>query len=490
MFVVKVNSWNNMKVQIKSITQWSGVLLLSFASCYVNANKLIKPNILFIAVDDLKPLIRDYGTAKVLTPNIDKLASQSTVFTSAYSQYPVCGPSRMSILTGLRPESNGIMNLKDKIRDVNPSVITLPQFFKNKGYETAAAGKIFDPRNTTSRSKEEVLSWSIPYQRPTHGLKGKTRLAVESIDAPDEKFVDGGILKRGKKLLKKMANKNKPFFLAVGFKKPHLPFVAPKKYYDLYNRESFDLASYQSAPEDANTTYLFHKNQELRGYKPTPIKGEEIKHYPKGKLSSAHQKELLHGYFASVSFIDSLVGELLEELEKTGKSENTIIVFWGDHGFHLGDHGLWGKHTTMEQANHVPLIIKIPGSKANRYTKPVELLDVFPSLSEAAGLSIPNNLQGKSLVSLVTGKLKSINKVAISQYKRKGAYGYSMRTEQYRYTQWVTPSGKVVYRDLYDLINDPLETKNIINTPEGKLLEVGLNKQLHTNSAGLKRLKL
>lgn len=476
-----------MKTNIKSkfLTSIS-FLLFTYSMTAFSEDK--KPNVLFIAVDDLKPLIKDYGKAKVLTPNIDKLAKQGMVFTKAYSQYPVCGPSRMSILTGLRPESNGIMNLKDKIRDVNPKVITLPQYFKNNGYETAAAGKIFDPRNTTSREKEEVFSWSIPYERPKHGVKGKSHLAVESVDAEKSKFVDGGILKRGKKLLNRMANKDKPFFLAVGFKKPHLPFVAPKKFFDLYNRESFNLASFQDAPEGANTSYLFHNNQELRHYKPSPEADDKIKPYPKGKLSSIHQKELLHGYFASVSFIDSLVGELLEELEETGQAKNTIVVFWGDHGFHLGDHGLWGKHTTMEQANHVPLIIKVPGNKSNRYNGPVELLDVFPSLTDVAGLDTPENLQGKSLVPLVTGEQESIDKVAISQYKRKGAYGYSMRTDQYRYTQWLTPNGKVVYRDLYDLDNDPLEKKNIIDTQAGKLLDIELSQLLKANSVGLKRL--
>jgi len=458
-----------------------------FSTSVFSADK--QPNILFIAVDDLKPIIASFGDSKVLTPNIDRLASQSTQFTKAYSQYPVCGPSRMSLLTGQRPETNGIMNLKDKIRDVNPNVITLPQYFKNNGYETAAVGKIFDPRNTTSREKEEVQSWSIPYQRPINGLKSKKHLAVESIDADISKFVDGNINERGKKLLAEMANKDKPFFLAVGFKKPHLPFVAPKQFFDLYDRESFSLASFQQKPKNGDASYLFHKNQELRKYRPTPKMGGKVIPYPKGSISVAHQKELIHGYYASVSYIDSLVGDLLSALEKTGQADNTIIVFWGDHGFHLGDHGLWGKHTTMEQANHVPLMFKLPGVKAGTYSSPVELLDIFPSLTEAAGLKAPSNLQGVSLVPLMKGETKSLNKVAISQYKRKGAYGYSMRTEQYRYTQWVTKNGTVVYKDLYDLDNDPLEMTNIINTPKGKTLDATLEALLKMNSTGLKRLK-
>lgn len=455
----------------------------------LNAAEQVKqPNILFIAVDDLKPLAGAYGDKQVITPNIDAIANQGTMFANAYSQWPVCGPSRMSLLTGFRPETNGIMNLKDNIRDVNPDVVTLPQLFRQNGYETAAVGKIFDPRNVDSRQTDDPASWSIPYQQPTSTVKGKQKLAVESLEHPIEKFVDGNINARGIKLLKQMANKDKPFFLAIGYKRPHLPFTAPKQFFDLYNPADFTLEPFQQAPKNSNPKYILNDNNEMRTYKPTPKAGEKIKPYPKGAFSEAHQRELIHGYYAAVSFVDSLVGDLMAELEKTGEADNTIIVFWGDHGFHLGDHGMWGKHTTMEKANHVPLIIKLPGQKASVYNKPVGLMDIFPTLTELAKLKAPKGLQGDSLVPAINELPESKQPVAISQYKRGGAFGYSMRTENYRYTEWLSKHKKVVYRDLYDMTNDPGETVNVVDDAKYKDVAAKLAKLLRENSSGLKRL--
>lgn len=448
-----------------------------------------QPNVLFIAVDDLKPLIGAYGNDKIITPNIDAIAAQGTLFSNAYSQWPVCGPSRMSLLTGLRPEVNGIMNLKDKIRNVNPDVVTLPQLFKQNGYETAAVGKIFDPRNVQSRAKDDPVSWSIAYKAPTSFMKGKKKLAVEIIDAPEHKFVDGNINERGKKLLKEMASNDKPFFLALGYKRPHLPFSVPKTYFDKYKRDEFTLAQFQQAPLNSKAKYILNNNGEMLTYKPTPKQGEKLKPYSKTGFTEDQQKELLHGYYAAVSFVDSLVGELIAELEKTGKADNTIIVLWGDHGFHLGDHGMWGKHTTMEQANHVPLIIKVPGKKASVYQQPVGLMDIFPTLTELANIKPPETLQGDSLVSAINQQPDSKQPVAISQYKRVGAFGYSMRTEQYRYTEWLSKSQKVVYRDLYDMKNDPGETTNVLDDAKYKGVADEMAALLRANGQGLKRLK-
>jgi len=450
-----------------------------------------RPNILFIAVDDLKPLTGHYGNLKVKTPTLDKLADQSMVFTSAYTQYPVCGPSRASLLTGLRPESNGVMNLKTRMRDVNPDILTLPQFFRNNGYQTAAVGKVFDPRNVDSRDDDDPASWSVPYRKPVGVVdnKDKLNLAVRAIDAPADQFIDGDINKRGITLLREMAADSRPFFLAVGYKKPHLPFVVPKKYFDLYDRESFELEAYQDAPKESDAEYIMNNNSELRSYRPPPVGGAEAGHYLEAGITPDQQRELLHGYHAAVSFIDSLIAELLQELQASGKAENTIIVLWGDHGFHLGDHGLWGKHTTMEQANRVPLIIHVPGKSPGVAGTLVELLDLFPTLVELAGLETPSHLQGKSLVAVLDDGSLDPGDVAISQYKRKGAYGYSMRTPKYRYTEWVEQNGKVVYRDLFDLENDPAETTNIGKLPENQLLMDSMAELLRKNSMGLKRLK-
>lgn len=465
------------------------MLVAGSASCAEDAG-IARPNILFIAVDDLKPLTGHYGDQKARTPTLDELADQSMVFTSAYAQYPVCGPSRTSLLTGLRPESNGVLNLKTRLRDVHPDIVTLPQFFRNQGYQTAAVGKIFDPRNVDSRDADDPASWSIPYQKPRGVVDKKDgpKLAVKSIDAPASKFIDGDINARGIRLLRKMAADPEPFFLAVGYKKPHLPFVVPKKYFDLYDRSVFKLAPYQDAPVESDPAYIMNNNSELRSYRPTAPDGKGAGDYSQEGVTEGQQRELLHGYYAAVSFIDSLIADLLKELELTGKADNTIIVLWGDHGFHLGDHGLWGKHTTMEQANRVPLMIHVPGKAAGNTSTLVELLDLYPTLTELAGFETPDQLQGKSLVSVLDNQDLDLGDVAISQYKRKGAYGYSMRTQRYRYTEWVTAEGIVVYRDLYDLASDPEETTNIGKLPENLALMDSMGELLRKNSVGLERL--
>lgn len=470
-------------------TLFLGLLLLLATTACAAVTEKARPNILFIAIDDMKPLTGTYGSETVMTPSLDALANQSVTFTQAYAQYPVCGGSRASLMTGVRPETNGVLDLKTRIRDVNPDVLTLPQHFRNNGYETAAAGKIFDPRNVESRSREDPQSWSIPYKKPMGGVDKKrgSKLAVKAIDAPGDQFVDGNINNRGIKLLQKMAAGSKPFFLAVGYKKPHLPFVVPKKYFDLYQRKAFALESFQQAPAQSDASYIMNNNSEIRGYRPTPSSGSKVKPYGK-TFTPEQQRELIHGYHAAASFIDSLLGNLLKELEAIGKADNTIVVLWGDHGFHLGDHGLWGKHTTMEQAARVPMIIHVPGKKGGLAATPVELMDLFPTLAELAGLPVPAHLQGKSLVPVLEDTSVVLNGVAITQYKRNGAYGYSMRTDRYRYTEWVKPDGSVSYRDLYDLQEDPGETLNIGKLPQNKSLMDSLAKQLRQNKTGLMRL--
>lgn len=436
-----------------------------------------KPNILFIAIDDMKPLIANYGTGDVITPNIDKLTNSGTVFLNAYCQFPVCGPSRASIMTGLRPEVTGILDLKTRMRDVNPNALTIPQHFKNNGYQTAGKGKIFDPRCVESRAKDDPESWTIPYEGPKGAKYGFNKKygkkdASWIVDAPDEEFHDGVIRNQGIDELEIMASKNEPFFLAVGFKKPHLPFNAPKKYYDLYKREDFKIASYQDAPPNSNSKYVLNNNNELLSYNPVPTELDTNTRYSPfevGKsLSVSQQQELLHGYFACVSFVDAQIGLLLASLEKTGKAENTIIVLWGDHGFHLGDHGMWGKHTTMEQAARVPMIISGKGIIQQKSQEIVELIDLFPTLCELSKLDVPNHLNGKSIAPILASKENDSKGYAITQYKRNGAFGYSIRTEKYRYTEWVDGKGEVVYSDLYNLEDAFIEDENILEKTDKK----------------------
>ncbi len=450
-----------------------------------------RPNILFIAVDDMKPMTGWYGDDTVKTPAFDRLASASTVFTAAYTQYPVCGPSRASLLTGLRPEVSGVMDLKTRMRDIHPDILTLPQFFKNHGYQTAASGKVFDPRNVDSRDDDDPVSWTIPYRQsmPDADRKLAVNYAVRAIEAPSERFIDGAINARGISLMREMAADPRPFFLAVGYKKPHLPFAAPKRFFDLYDRSSFGLEAWQAAPEGSDASYILMDNNEMRSYVPSPGPDGEQGEYSADGMTPGQQRELIHGYHAAVSFIDSLLAELLKELEVTGQADNTIIVLWGDHGFHLGDHGMWGKHTTMEQANRVPMMIHVPGEKGGYASTLVELMDLFPTLAGLTGLEAPANLQGKDLAPVLDDPGLDLGDVAISQYKRKGAYGYSMRTQRYRYTEWVMPDGRVAYRDLYDMQEDPGETRNIGALPENIELMDSLAALLREHGAGLKRLQ-
>lgn len=490
---------------------------------------LAQKNILFIAVDDLKPDLGCYGDQLVLSPNIDKLAGKSTLFTSAYAQQAVCGPSRASILTGLRPDRTQVWDLRTKLRNKIPDVVSLPQYFRANGYETIGMGKVFDPSSVDRKLDEP--SWSQPFQKDftlTEGfediaygiyqnpkikaealaagqngkdegsffgknkIQGISRLSTESLDVPDDAYMDGAMAQEAIRQLKDLGKSDKPFFLALGFKKPHLPFVAPKKYWDLYKREEMPLAEFQEKAEDS-PEYAYHNAGELRSYS-TDIKSVE----PQSKLlklSEDKQRELIHGYYACVSYIDAQIGMVMEALKKEGLDKNTIIVLWGDHGWHLGDHSLWCKHSNFEQATRVPLIIHSPDqTEGNQYDYPVELVDLYPTLCEMTGLPVSVDLDGQSLVPALHDKSTPIKEFAISQYPRgtkqgaKDIMGYSLRDGRYRFTEWTEgffETSKVYSTrhqkslELYDLKNDPLETKNIAYSPEMTDVVKDLSNKLH-----------
>ncbi|WDE97795.1 sulfatase [Lentisphaera profundi] len=435
------------------------------------------PNILFIAIDDLKPELGAYGYTQVKSPNIDQLAKSATTFTNAHCQWAVCGPSRASLMTGLYPESTGVMDLKTKMRSINPDVLTLPQHFKNSGYFTAATGKIYDPRCVDGREKDDAASWSIPYKGVNYGkvkLKDGKRFALAP-DIADEDLTDGQILLNGLELLKQANEQEKPFFLAVGFKKPHLAFVAPKRYWDLYDRNSLTLPSFREQAQGASP-YGWHDSNELRGYDGIP---------KKGPIPMELQKEAFHGYLACVSYIDTLVGRLIKRLDDLNLRENTIIVLWGDHGFHLGDHNMWGKHTNLEQATRVPLIIYIPGQTANQSSTPAELMDMYPTLCDAAGITTPKIVQGDSLLKVIKGTEKQHQNGAISFFKSKGAKGYSYRTQRYRYIEWIK-ANKVDAIELYDYEQDPGETLNLATNKDYAALIKELSTQLREDGQGCK----
>lgn len=427
-------------------------------------------NVLFIAVDDLKPLIGVYGAQEVQTPSMDALGESGFVFLNNHCQQAVCAPSRASLLTGKRPDHTRIWDLKTRIRSHRPNILTLPHYFKNNGYETAAVGKVFDVRSVDEG--HDAVSWSLPYRRiessnPIGGgwVFADERVSTEAPDVDDAVTMDGQVLAESVELLNELAAQDKPFFLAVGFHKPHLPFVAPKRYWDLYDRQSIDLAPFREhaagAPE-----FAFQPGWEIRGlYTDIP----EDRSVP---IPEAKQRELIHGYYACVSFIDAQIGRLVAHLDELGLAEDTVIVLWGDHGWHLGDHGMWCKHTNFEQATRSPLLLAGAGVPSGQTRAPTEFVDIFPTVCDLAGLPVPDHLDGDNLVELINGGPAPGAAYAVSQYPRRTTLmGYAFRNERYRYVIWVGESfhtskpfspGLVVAEELYDYAEDPLETVNLV----------------------------
>ncbi|NPA35662.1 MAG: sulfatase [Chlorobi bacterium] len=446
-----------------------------------------KKNILFIAVDDLKPVLNCYGASQVKSPNIDRLADQGIVFSNAYCAWSVCGPSRASMLSGLTPDGTGIKNLRTQIRDVRPDAITLPLFFKNKGYETIGIGKIYDPR--TVDAGHDTRSWTKAYipigsysypEKYGSFVKGQYRVKANTVTetGPEgvgfDGYEDGQSCLLALKYLDELAAEQKPFFLAVGFKKPHIPFIAPKKYWDMYDRDKIELAPFQDTVAGA-PSYIYFKPE------PNPDKYVDIPdiwNYTDvtEKMDTALQKRIIHGYYACTSYIDDLVGKLLDKLEEKGLAGNTIIVLWGDHGYHLGDHNQWGKHTNFENGTHLPLIIVVPDGKGGVCYEPVDSYDIYPTLVDLAGFDVPEFLEGDLLTPALKGE--KLNKTcAVSQFRAGGNMGYSFRTGRYRFTVWMDKvsyiptdiawdENKIEDIELYDYVADSLERVNLANKPE------------------------
>ena len=364
-------------------------------------------NVLFIAVDDLRPVLGCYGDKTAVTPNLDRLASRGTVFERAYCQQALCSPSRLSLLTGRRPDTTRVWDLSTHFRQALPSVVTLPQHFKNHGYQTQGIGKIlhgngkpaFDPPSWSldpllAVSRDPKLRYASAKNLTGSGLK---RESTEAVDVADDTYIDGKVCEAAIERLAELKTVDKPFFLAVGFRKPHLPFCAPKKYWDLYERNLIPAAAPDvhpiNAPELATRSW-----RELEGY-------QDIAN--DGKISAAKTRQLRHGYYACVSYIDSLIGRLLKHLSKLQLTENTVVVVWGDHGFHLGEQGLWTKANNYELSTRVPLIMALPNPSSNHPHLPpqqrgttchklVELTDIFPTLVDICQLPAPMGLEGSS----------------------------------------------------------------------------------------------
>ncbi|WP_010134628.1 sulfatase [Ochrovirga pacifica] len=509
-------------------------LALTCVSIAFQAQKK-KPNVLFIAVDDLKTELGCYGSDIVKSPNIDRLAKEGIVFRRAYCQQAICGPSRASIMTGARPESINVTDLFQDFRANVPSIKTIPQHFRENGYETAYTGKVFH-----GKYNDKELSWSkkinkVPRDKKslkTMGgyalaesqlmwLKNKMELeekygektirenwldkgpVTECADVPDDTYEDGYNTSLAIGALKELVQEEKPWFLGLGFKKPHLDFIAPKKYWDLYDRESIPLATNTERPKNGAAMGL-SESLEVRVAPDVP---------KTGAFSPELQRKLRHGYYACISYIDAQLGRMIAALKETGQYENTIIVFWSDHGFNLGEMGYWGKANNYEVATRVPFIISAPefSKKVKGQTSDalVELVDVFPTLCDLAGLEKPNHLEGTSLVPLLKKPNKKWKEAAYSlfpspalrewaaipftppfrktffeplidkiekrialqmgdKWNRKTfedfVMGYAMRTDRYRIVVWKDrrkPEDQPLFVELYDHKTDVNETENI-----------------------------
>ncbi len=441
------------------------------------AQRPARPNVLFIAADDLRPDLGCYGSAGAKTPQLDALARRGVLFERAYAQQAVCNPSRASVLTGRRPDTLKVWDLKTHFRETLPDVVTLPQHFKQHGYTAVDIGKIYHNESGAKPTFPfaDPVSWSEPpsFAEGPHwrdwvvpgdaaGPKGKGG-AVQCLDVPDEAYLDGRIAAAAVSKLRVLAENREPFFLAVGFWKPHLPFNAPKKYWDLHDRAQLSAPNPSGMPEGA-PAIAGHPWNELRGYTGVP---------KKGPLPAAQIAELRHGYLACISFLDAQVGRVLAELDRLDLAKNTIVVFWSDHGFHLGEHDLWGKTTNYELDTRVPLIVAAPGASraGTRAAGLVELIDLYPTLTELAGLPAASGVEGRSLVPLLRDPRQPGKDVAISQHPHPsyGAathMGYTLRTARFRYVEWRDlTTGVVTDRELYDHAADAAETRNRIADP-------------------------
>jgi arylsulfatase A-like enzyme len=486
------------ELEIERFCRMAGFLLaaLFMGLMGVYAQDTPRLNVLFIAVDDLKPLLACYGDTMAVTPNIDAIARKGTLFESNYCQQAVCAPSRVSLMTSRYPDQTRVRDLQTQMREMNPGIVSLPQYLRKFSYRTAATGKIFDSRSVDD--DRDKPSWSVPYGRPWDiryyneetgkpaayfyaSPEAKDTIAklqaeaaqlgvdemehirahyfppVECADVPVDSYTDGVIAKVGIELLDQLAAGDAPFFLAVGFNRPHLPFNAPREFWDLYDREALSLSPFQQKAT-GSPDIAYHNSGELRSYTGIP---------QSGPIPEETQLELIHGYYAATSYIDHLIGLLVNRLEELGLSERTAIVLWGDHGWHLGDHQLWCKHSNFEQATRSPLIISYPGqpNPGASTESPTEFTDMAPSICEIAQVAIPAYFEGESLVPLMEDTLALIRNGSLSQYPRNGRMGYSLRTERYRYTKWVKSDRSFYASELYDYQADPLETIDYSENP-------------------------
>jgi len=434
-----------------------------------------RPNVLFIAVDDLRPELNCYGKPHIHSPNIDRLAGEATVFERAYCMVPTCGASRAALMTSIRPARDRFRSYLASAEKEVPNITTLNTHFKNAGYTTISNGKVFHHANDNAKGWSEKpwrpqgptykLAESIAAAKTTPKKRGP---AYEAAEVPDDFYRDGKLANKSVEDLRRLKEQDEPFFLAVGFYKPHLPFVAPQKYWDLYDPKSISLPETYHRPKNAPDAAI-HSSGELRAYAGIP---------KKGPVRDETAMSMIRGYYACVSYTDANIGKLLDELDRLELADNTIVVLWGDHGWNLGEHTLWCKHSCFETSMHAPLIVKVPGKYAGQKTAALtEFVDIYPSLCELCGLDVPQHCQGESFVPLLKDPTAPGKPFAIGRF---GA-GDTIRTDKYRYTEYSSKNDEVHAKMLYNHETDPQEDTSIVRRPGLQEKVEQLSQQLEAN---------
>jgi len=438
--------------------------LSSLVWCQASDNRDGKLNVLFIAIDDLNCRLGCYGFDHIQSPNIDRLAKQGLRFDRAYCQFPSCGPSRASVLTGLRPNTTGVLHNRVRFRDVSPNVVTLPQLFRQNDYHVARVGKIFHqsvPTDIGTSGPDDPKSWDEVVNPRGRDKDEEHLLTVYTPDLPlpdqmcflkaegdDLEQTDGKSISETIRLLEE--NRERPFFIAAGLYRPHIPYIAPKKYFGLYDLKNTPLPS---LPEN------YRDRVPAAALASTPV-------WPNFGTTEREARECILAYDACVSFVDAQVGRLLEALDRLKLRESTLIVLWGDHGYHLGEHGLWRKNSLYEESARAPLIFAGAGIKANAEgcSRRVEFVDIYPTIADLAGLKTPDNLEGISLRPLLEDPQKKWTRPAYTQVQFRENPGYSVRSGKWNYVEW--GNGGRAGRELYDQDADPQELINLVDQPE------------------------
>ena len=449
-----------------------------------------KPNVLLLLVDDLKPAMGCYGDKQAITPNMDALAKRGVRFDLAYCNQAVCAPSRFTLMLGSHSTSTGLYGLGSHLRRVMPDAVTMPQYFAKHGYRTESLGKIFhighgnlgDPEAfSVPHFHDKVIEYLEPESTDggkltreealfTNQKLGQIRslprgAAYEAPVAKDEDYADGRVanetIKRLKAAKNRLAKDDTPFFIAVGFVRPHLPFSAPKKYWDMHDPAKLPLAVNKSFPKDAPRVAL-KRGGEIAAFKPVPQGGQ---------IEDDLARKLIHGYYASTTYVDAQIGKVTNALAELGLAGNTIVVLWGDHGWHLGDLSIWTKHTNFEQANRIPIVMVAPGvAMTGAASKQLaETVDIFPTVAELAGLpkpTGPQSIDGVSLVPVLRNPKDRVRDHAYHAYPRGRKLGRAIRTSRYRFVEWKNHQDEnaPVDYEFYDYKSDPWETKNHYTT--------------------------